>query len=124
VSERWELAWRIVPPELCLKNRPAPGTTPIPIQVQPEGKGPLRPSERSLFAEIDGSVVLFDLETGQGFSLAGIGSDLWRSIVRLGDLEAVIAELGRAYDAPEAILRADAERFTDDLLARGLLNRD
>jgi hypothetical protein len=127
-EERYELAWRIVPPELCLKNRPAPGTTPIPVQIQPEGKGPLRPAERSLFAEIDGSVVLFDLETGQGFSLAGIGSDLWRSIVRLGDLEAVISELGRAYDAPEAILRDDAARFTDDLLARGLLkiceNRD
>jgi len=128
VSKRWELAWRIVPPELCLKNRPAPGTTPVPIQIQPEGKGPLRPSERSLFAEIDGSVVLFDLETGQGFSLAGIGSDLWRSIVRLGDLEAVVAELGRDYEVPEATLRDDARHFTDDLLARGLLeiagNRD
>jgi hypothetical protein len=121
VSKRWELAWRIVPPELCLKNRPAPGTVPIPIQLQPEGKGPLRPSERSLFAEIDGSVVLFDLETGQGFSLAGIASDLWRSIVRLGDLDAVVTALAPEYDAPVATLRGDAERFTNDLLARGLL---
>jgi Coenzyme PQQ synthesis protein D (PqqD) len=121
VSERWELAWRIVPPELCLKNHPAPGTEPIPIQIQPEGKGPLRPSERALFAEIDGSVILFDLETGQGFHLGGAGSDLWRSIVRLGDLDAAVAALVPEYDVPEETLRLDARRFADDLLARGLL---
>ena len=32
-AERWEAAWRIVPPELCLKNRPRPGTEPIPVQI-------------------------------------------------------------------------------------------
>lgn len=32
-AERWEMAWRIVPPELCLKNRPRPGTEPLPVQV-------------------------------------------------------------------------------------------
>jgi hypothetical protein len=31
-AERWETAWRIVPPELCLKNRVA---RPIPVQVHP-----------------------------------------------------------------------------------------
>lgn len=34
-AERWEAAWHIVPPELCLKNRPRPGSEPIPIQVHP-----------------------------------------------------------------------------------------
>lgn len=34
-KERWEVAWRIVPPELCLKNRPRPGAEPIPVQVHP-----------------------------------------------------------------------------------------
>lgn len=34
-AERWEAAWRIVPPELCLKNRPRPGFEPIPVQVHP-----------------------------------------------------------------------------------------
>lgn len=120
-AKRWELAWRIVPPELCRKNLSAPGTQPIPIQIQPEGLGPLRPSERALFAEIDGGIALFDLETGQGFSLAGVGSDLWKAIVRLGDLDAVIAEIGPAYEAPGETVLSDARRFIADLLARGLL---
>lgn len=30
---RWELAWRIVPPELCPKNRPPAGAAPIPVQA-------------------------------------------------------------------------------------------
>lgn len=34
-AQRWETAWRIVPPELCLKNRPRPGFEPIPVQVHP-----------------------------------------------------------------------------------------
>lgn len=120
-AQRWDLAWRIVPPELCLKNRPAPGTQPIPVQIRPEGLGPLRPSERALFAEIEGGIALFNLVTGQGFSLGGIGSDLWKALVRLGDLDAAVAELSREYDAPEETVRADARRFTDDLLSRGLL---
>jgi hypothetical protein len=32
-AKRWELAWRIVPPELCPKNRPATGTVPIPVHA-------------------------------------------------------------------------------------------
>jgi hypothetical protein len=122
-AERWDLAWRIVPPELCSKNRPQPGTAPIPIQIQPEGRGPLRPSERALFATIEGATALFDLTTGQGFSLAGTASDLWHAVVRLGDLDAAVAELGRDYDAPEATVRSDAQEFVEDLLARGLLER-
>lgn len=87
----------------------------------PAGRQGAAPPVRSLFAEIDGSVILFDLETGQGFNLGGVGSDLWRSIVRLGDLEAVIATLTSEYDVPEETLRMDARRFTEDLMARGLL---
>jgi hypothetical protein len=118
---RWELAWRVVSPELCAKNRPAPGTEPIPIQLQPAGKGPLRPSARSLSAEIEGQIVVCDLATGKAFSLAGSGSDLWKALVRHGDLRAAVADLHREYAVPEEILLADARRFTEELHARGLL---
>lgn len=117
----WELAWRIVPPELCAKNRPAPGTQPIPIQVQPEGKGPLRPSARALTADVEGTIIVCDVETGKTFSLAGSGSDLWRALVRHGDLEAAVADLHREYAVPEETLLTDARRFRDELCARGLL---
>jgi hypothetical protein len=120
-TRRWDLAWRIVPPELCLKNRPAPGHEPVPIQIQPEGKGPLRPSGRALFAETGESITLFDLETGQGFSLAGTGSDLWRALLRQGGVEVSVKQLAEEYDVSPEILRTDSDRFVEDLLARGLL---
>lgn len=123
VTERVESGWRIVPPELCLKNRLAPGTEPIPVQVQPEGKGPLKPSEYVLFGEFEGQIVVGNLETGESFGLADVAADTWRAIVEYGNLEDVVDALLRDYDVDEATLRADLRAFVDDLLARGLLEQ-
>lgn len=121
-TERPERAWRIVPPELCLKNRPAAGTSPLPLQVQPApGAGPLRPADSVLHAEIDGEVALCDERTGQVFRLEGAGADLWRSLARTGDLETTLDALRSTYDAPPETLEADARRLVEDLLTRGLL---
>lgn len=121
-TERSERAWRIVPPELCLKNRPAPGISPLPIQVQPApGPGPLGPAESVLQAEIDGDVALCDERSGRVFRLEGAGADLWRGLAHTGDLERTLAGLRSTYDVPSEILEADARRLVEDLLARGLL---
>jgi hypothetical protein len=120
-SRNWDLAWRIVPPELCLKNRPAPGQDLIPVQAQPEGTGPLRPSGRALFAEAGESISLFDLETSQGFSLTGTAADLWRALLRHGEIERSIAELAEIYEMTPEALRIDSIGFVEDLLARGLI---
>lgn len=120
-SRQWDLAWRIVSPEHCLKNGAAPGIEPIAVQIQPEGIGRLRPSHRVLSADLAGQVHLFDLEAGKGFSLEGAGSDIWRALLRHGEPAGVSAELASQYDVPQETLRADTERLLGELLARGLL---
>jgi hypothetical protein len=121
VTSRQERAWKIVPPEFCSKNHPAPETTPIPIQIQPEGRGPLRPSRRAIFGELDGALVLCDMETGRCFGLEGVAADLWRALLVHGHPEAVASALQAEYDVPGEVFREDTRNFFKDLEARGLL---
>lgn len=121
VAERWERGWRIIPPELCLKNRPASGSRSVPIHVQAETQGGFRAAERVLCAEFGGEIALFDLENRCRFSFAGTGADLWRTLLRCDGVEAAVAELTRNYDVSEEALRKDLLRFSEELLTRGLL---
>lgn len=124
VTEREESGWRFVPPELCLKNRLPPGEKPIQVQVQPAGKGPLGPSSHVLFGELEGEVVVGDLETKECFTLSDVGADMWRAIVRHGNLEEAMETLLKNYDVDEDALRTDLREFADDLLSQGLLRSD
>ena len=119
VTERLEHGWRVVPPELCLKNRT--NTRPIPVQVQPQGPGPLRPSEHVLFGEFEGEIVVGNTETEASFTLAGVTADMWRTIVSHGNLDAAVTSLAGKYDVDVDTLRADLLEFSEQLLALDLL---
>jgi hypothetical protein len=121
VTARQERAWKIVPPELCSKNRPPSGTVPLPLQLQPQGQGPLRPSDRVIFGELEGGIVLGDMDSGRGFSLEGIAADLWRALLVHGNPEGVVSALRAEYDVPIEVLREDARLFFKDLEIRGLV---
>ena len=124
VTAQWETGWSIVPPELCLKNRPPRGSRPIPVFEQPAGRGPLRPSERVIFGAFEGQVVIGNLATGESFGLADVAAAMWQGILRHGNLSEVAAALGREYEVDAATLHADLQAFAADLLARGLLVQD
>ena len=116
---RQERAWRIVPPEFCRKNQAAPAT--VPVQVQPEGKGPLRPSSRVVFGDLQEQTVLCDLKTGACFGLEGVSADLWSALLEYGQPEAVADALQDEYDVPREVFRMDTLRFFEDLETRGLI---
>jgi len=121
VTEREENGWRFVPPDLCLKNRPASGAHSVSVQFQPRGKGPLGPSSDILFGEFEGQVAVGNLKTGESFVLEGVGSDMWRAVVEHGNLEEAADALLKIYEVDGATLRADLRGFVEDLLSQGLL---
>ena len=121
VTEREEPGWRVLPPELCLKNRPAPGAQPLPVQIQQEGTGPLKPSEDILYGILKEEVIIGNMETGISYSLEASAADMWQGLVRHGNIDDMVAELGQTYDTDETNLRADAEAFVSQLMAAGLL---
>jgi hypothetical protein len=93
----------------------------IPIQVQPEGKGPLNPAGNVIFGELDGQILLGNLTTGEIFGLSDVAADMWRAVVEHGNFEDVVINMLEEYDVDEGALRIDLRVFVRDLLSRGIL---
>jgi hypothetical protein len=123
VAEQAETAWRLLPPELCLKHRRGLAPSDTRVQLQPEGKGPLRPSGKVVFGELEGRVVVANMETGQSFELVDTAADMWRAILEHGNLEDVEKTLAASYQVERARLRDDLRGLVEDLLEQGLLEQ-
>ncbi len=113
-------AFRLVPPEKCLGNHIQPGVTVVEVE-EPTGDGPLRPSAQALWLLTPERSLLADRTTCEVLELEGAAATIWRSLLRTGDAARILADLRTEYDAPEATLRADLERFLAELTARGLI---
>ncbi len=123
VTRQDESGWRFLPRELCLKNHRAYGMAELCLRVQPEGKGPLKPSTNVLFADFEGQIVVADVQKGISISLTGVASDMWQAIVEHGNLKDVEIELLRNYDMDKLTIRKDLNLFVEDLFARGLIEK-
>ena len=73
--------------------------------------------------ELDGEMVLLNLETGIYFGLDAVGTDMWRAIRESPTLGDALAAVRRQYDVDEATIRADFLQLADQLVAKGLLQR-
>ena len=63
---------------------------------------------------IDGEAIMINLATGSYYSLDRVGGDVWALLEASLPVEAIVADLGRRYDAS----RDDIRRAVDDLLRR------
>ncbi len=116
-----EPGWRLVPPEVCLKNRPPPGQNPIRLQVQPLGPGPLRPAREVLFGELHDQVLVANVASQETFALTGVAADMWKALSTMGRLSEVLATISVKYDVDVNRLRSDLQQFVGDLINRQLL---
>lgn len=118
-SGGWITAWRIVPPELCLKNRVA--RQAVPVRLLGAGTGPLRPAPGVLWERLGERLLVADLDAGATFGLAGTAADLWQALAEHGDPALAAGRLAERYAAPATELRRDAAAFAGELTGRGLL---
>ena len=121
VTERFETGFRIVPPDICLKNRSAIEDKFNRLQVQPEGKGPLKPSDRVIFGMLEEKIIVADIEKDESFVLEGAAADIWKAIIDHGNVSDIMTALSKQYNVDKSSLRTDLHNFVDDLLDRGLL---
>jgi hypothetical protein len=121
VTRQEESGWRFIPPELCLKNRKAPGTETDHVQVQLEGPGPLQVASRVLIGNFAGQIVVGNIETRMTFGLKGVAADMWRTLVDQGNLEDAVSALSEDYHVNELTLKTDLQAFMESLLKQGLL---
>ena len=75
------------------------------------------------FAEtrIDDEIVIMNLASGDFFSLQDSAAAIWDLLDGTRDRAAVLAALCGQYDAPQADLARDLDRFLDDLRSGGLI---
>lgn len=120
VTDQAEDAWRVIPPERCLKNRTWPVSSPPRLTVLPVTPGALRPADDVVWAELEGQVVVA-AASGDSVLLGGVAADMWRRLVETGDRTQAWSALTGEYDVDPARLRADLAAFIDGLASRGLL---
>jgi hypothetical protein len=123
VTSEQERGWQLAPPELCIKNRPMSGASSVEVQVQAPGRGPLRPSDHTFYGDLEGQVIVCNLNTGESFALGEVGSDMWRALVEFGDIDVAVAALTQHYAVGESVLRADVGAFVEQLVEQQLLGK-
>jgi hypothetical protein len=114
-AEKEVAGWRIVPPEACLKNRSSAGGRPLRLQIQPHSRGSIRPEPRTFHGERSGHVLAANLETGRAIALGGVAADIWRALVRHGEVEPAVADLGNEYQVEPDRLRKDVHSLVGKL---------
>jgi len=72
--------------------------------------------------EVDGEMVLLDMNSENYFGLDSVGTDIWQAIEKYeGDLQEVFKDLLKQYDVEEEILKKDLTAFVDKLVENGLV---
>ena len=75
--------------------------------LQMSGEGFIKPATDVVFQELQGEMVLANLESGDYFALNSVGASIWRSLLSNRNLDDAIAEMLDEYEVDEATLRAD-----------------
>jgi hypothetical protein len=121
LTHQLDRAWRIVPADLCLKNRLAPDQSPIPVWVQAQPQGTLYPSAEVMVLDVAAAVIVGNLQTHQTFELEGVAAAIWRALMAEDNVERAIATLAEDYDAPMESIQMDVLAFIKQLRQQGLI---
>jgi hypothetical protein len=121
-GEREVVGWRLLPPDVCLKNQPRPGDS-LEVEVMEAGGGYLAPGPDVLAASIDGRVVVAEGKGGRSLSLSGTAAEMWRRVTAEPSRQAATEWLVRRFSASEGEIRSDLEGFEGQMIALGLLER-
>lgn len=72
-------------------------------------------------ADMNGSAVMMDIETGKYYNLGDVGGRIWELLEDPMSLNSLIAKLTAEYDVSAEQCRAETLPFLEKLLSRGLL---
>ena len=85
------------------------------------GSTMLRVPDTVLLRTVRDEVVLLDMAGEEYFGLNAVGACVMRSVNDGADVDAAVAAVVAAFDAPEDQIRADVLELVEELVANGLL---
>lgn len=121
ISGQVESGFRFMPPELCIKNRLADRSRYDRLQIQDEGKGPLKPSLNIIYGTLGSEIIVVDIEKNKSVSLDGISAKIWKAIIKFGNVPDILETLLKKYNVNKTKLETDVNTFVNDLVRRGIL---
>ncbi len=71
--------------------------------------------------EVDGEMVLLDIESENYFGLDEVGTAIWQAMQEYGTLQEVFNAMLEQYDVEEEVLERDLSDFVEKLLESGLV---
>ena len=71
--------------------------------------------------EVDGEMVLLDMNSENYFGLDAVGADIWQAMQEKETLQEVLDVLLEQYDVEEEVLKRDLLTFVGKLLENGLV---
>lgn len=74
-----------------------------------------------LSTEVDGEVLMMDVDSGNYYGLDAIGSEIWRRLATPTEVAALCGQLEEEFDAPAAVIRRDVLALLDRLLEKKLI---
>lgn len=120
-TQTLETSWKIVPPQLCLKNRLSQGAPSLPIQIQPPCQGWLHPSSNIVYGTLQHQILIGDLSTGETFGLSGKAAQYWNALLQSISLDQAIATLNQQQGMTKTQLQDDLDPFIAQLLAQKIV---
>jgi hypothetical protein len=84
----------------------------------------LRPSTDTIAEEIDGELVILDLEADLYFSLNPVGESVWKAVKDGAALEGIVDRVLAEFEVERERAEADVIAFLEDAVDRGLLVKD
>ena len=76
------------------------------------------------FQEVQGEIVLLNLNSGYYYGLNAVASRMWQLLRGGGDAESVMRTIHEEYEVSGEILHDDIKLFADQLCSTGLLIRE
>ena len=77
-----------------------------------------------VFRDLEGELVLLNLNTGVYFGLDSVGSAIWRLIDGSRSTSEIVSAMTAEYEVDAATCRADLDRFLDALRVNDLVDVD
>lgn len=112
-----ESGWRLVPPELCLKNQ----ATDTPIRTISEWSGWMRLAPSTLYAQDEESVVVADTAGGQVVRLTGTSAFIWDQVANGRERSETVAAVVSSYNIDVGTAGSDVDELIAQLITAGLL---
>jgi hypothetical protein len=78
-------------------------------------------SEDAVYQEIDGKIILLNLESSQYYGLNRVGSEFFKLLLNEGDGEAVAQKVAETYDVSQETIFGDLTALVHGLQEAGLV---